>query len=314
MLELRILNGLKSGISLPLDGDELLVGDADDCDIPMLDAGFAGAKFRIATDDGQLYSVDIVLGEFKWQNGEPVNSSDSWSPGAFLYCKEIWLQLALADDPWPETLPSLRAESMESSPPAPVVANEEPVKRARVPKLLILGLAGLSAFGIYSHSFASFSRNAVQGTAAGTDSNIDLAAEIANKQFNPVEKEDRDYVAIFSDMLKEREIKGVSVLKEGDKLVLSGSLSQSDRLILSRMLMRYQMEYEDGPLVKENIQSLAETFPAKIVGVVGGPYGHLLLEDGSRLTVGQSYKGYRLVKIGRDAASFEGKNSITVHW
>lgn len=56
------------------------------------------------------------------------------------------------------------------------------------------------------------------------------------------------------------------------------------------------------------------TLPFRIVQIVGGPNGHVVLEEGSRLFVGDEVEGLRLVLIDNGKVVFDGAQRYEVRW
>jgi len=115
-------------------------------------------------------------------------------------------------------------------------------------------------------------------------------------------------------MIKERELKGLDVSYKDDAIHLMGNLAKREKSIVERMIIRYQFENPNGPIIVDATDSFAESFPVEIVSVVSGLYGHVLLGDGTRLSLGQVYKGYKLVAIRKGSVEFQGKTKVSVNW
>lgn len=54
--------------------------------------------------------------------------------------------------------------------------------------------------------------------------------------------------------------------------------------------------------------------PFKIVQIIGGANGHVVLEDGTRLFVGDQVDDLRLVMIDNSKVVFEGAQRYEVRW
>ena len=54
--------------------------------------------------------------------------------------------------------------------------------------------------------------------------------------------------------------------------------------------------------------------PFKILQIVGGPNGHVVLEEGTRLFVGDEVDGLRLVLIDNSKVVFDGEQRYEVGW
>lgn len=295
MFELRILNGLKNGISFPIDENILSVGAGENCDIFMLDADFSGAQCNLYIDSSGLVRCESISGIFKRVTGEVLGKEAIWSADDYICCGEIWLQLAEASSTWPEELPKL-----ELNLPSNTTQKKRPSSGWRL-FVIAIGLSGVTSLGLNTFSFAGLSTpSSEENTGLLIDENF-LSAE-------------EDYFDIVQKMLSKRELNQLTLKAESDALYLQGSLSSSDQRVLARMLLRYELEYPDALPIENQTDSIAESFQVHIVAVAGGPYGHIILEDGTRLTKGQSYQGYRLVKIGKKEVFFDGKATVSVKW
>lgn len=314
MYELRILSGLKSGISFSLDKEPLYIGSSDDSDILMLDRSFLGAAFSAKETEDRKIEVFFTEGDFKDINGNPLSDTCILEPKDVFFHKDVWLQIASTEAPWLNQIPVVK--------PQPVTPSVKPSKK--IPTILAGGVCSALIFGLYNLSYANQSEQQVssfnsssqsfsqyeQKTSAAiqnaTKVTIGKIAAGAVVQFNHLET--------LESMLRERELNGLRIIKQDNQIVLEGSLSKRDQDVLSRMLMRYEFEYPDSPFVKNATERHGDDFPIKVAAVVSGPYGHVLLEDGTRLYKGQIYQGYRLVNIHADVIEFKGDKKVTVRW
>jgi len=108
MFELRILNGLKSGVSFPLDADILQVGSAADSDILMLDNAFNNAKLSLFCTENGLVKVNILAGGFTDELGNPLLGEREWSLDHYLHIQGVWLKVDKSNAKWPKDLPVIK--------------------------------------------------------------------------------------------------------------------------------------------------------------------------------------------------------------
>ncbi|MTV41747.1 FHA domain-containing protein, partial [Duganella radicis] len=104
MLELRILNGLHRGATLPLDDHPLTIGADDDADVVLVDPGIAARHARLAPDDAgwTLATLDgAVLGA---DHNQPLEAL-ALAPGEPARLGHIWLSIADEDSPWEDPPP-----------------------------------------------------------------------------------------------------------------------------------------------------------------------------------------------------------------
>ncbi|MFT5963094.1 MAG: type III secretion protein D [Burkholderiaceae bacterium] len=110
--ELRILNGLHRGATLPLDGTTLLLGAHDDADVVIVDPGIVAhhaslqpreSGWLLTADAGQIFSADSLV---------PQELLDLWS-GVFFRLGETWLVISPCDAAW-QPLPPMPQPELES--------------------------------------------------------------------------------------------------------------------------------------------------------------------------------------------------------
>ncbi|KZM39130.1 hypothetical protein OA92_21285 [Marinomonas sp. SBI22] len=320
MYELRILSGLKNGISFSLNEEPLYIGSSDENDILMLDRSFLGAAFSVRETDNGKVEVFFTSGDFKSKNGEPLRDTCLLEPQDLFCHKDIWLQIADKETPWLDDVPTLR--------PVPKVKVAR--TRKKTPTVIIGCVCSALVFGIYNLSYANQSDVNQDNTNLPNEiSNASLYASSASQTSLPIQHKEAtikvkpalssaqvelNYLKQIEDMLDERELDGVKLAEQNNQIVLEGSVSKRDKAVLARMLMRYEFEHPNAPIVKDNTNEHGDSFSIKVAAVVSGPYGHLLLEDGTRLYKGQTYMDYRLVAIRSDVIEFQGEKKVAVRW
>jgi type III secretion protein D len=113
-IELRILNGLHRGATLPLDGTTLLLGADEDADVVIVDPGIdahhatlqqCDGNWLLTADAGQIFSADSVM---------PHTLLDL-SIGAFFRLEETWLVISFCDAAW-QPLPPMPQPAYEFDP------------------------------------------------------------------------------------------------------------------------------------------------------------------------------------------------------
>ena len=116
-------------------------------------------------------------------------------------------------------------------------------------------------------------------------------------------------------MLSERELnQRVSLQVINGQVALSGDVSQDDVDLVARMLSRFGEQFDSAVPVISRVRARDGTLPFKIVQIVGGPNGHVVLEEGSRLFVGDEVDGLRLVLIDNSKVVFDGEQRYEVRW
>jgi len=358
MFELRILNGLKSGISFPITEEALLIGDADDSDILMLDRAFFGANVSVRQLSDNTIDVNFISGSFTNSLGEIVEGEHLWSTSDSIHMGGIVLNISETDSIWPEEIPQIEKSVLpvEVKEEREEIKEIEEVKTKKSSKWLITAcvcVSFLSIWGGYNLSYAMLPVNGDEPSFADTSfraqfgvqlkpdyeldirSEVNFSAKIIESPMSALDNNSTpqsktllseempkemavdsaiNYKDIIDTMLKQRDIDAVSLEDNDGVIHLKGILSDMEKRVLKRMIARYNHENPDGDRIQNDTISFAESFPINITSVVSGPYGHILLSDGTRLSLGQAYKGYQLLAINRSSVEFKGKTKVVVDW
>jgi len=116
-------------------------------------------------------------------------------------------------------------------------------------------------------------------------------------------------------MLSERELsQRVTLQVINDQVALNGEVSQDEVELVARMLSRFGEQFDSSVPVISRVRVRDGTLPFRIVQIVGGPNGHVVLEEGSRLFVGDEVEGLRLVLIDNGKVVFDGAQRYEVRW
>jgi type III secretion protein D len=116
-------------------------------------------------------------------------------------------------------------------------------------------------------------------------------------------------------MLNERELsQRVDLQVINGQVALSGDVTQDDVDLVARMLSRFGEQFDSSVPVISRVRVRDGTLPFRIVQIVGGPNGHVVLEEGSRLFVGDEVEGLRLVLIDNGKVVFDGAQRYEVRW
>lgn len=98
------------------------------------------------------------------------------------------------------------------------------------------------------------------------------------------------------------------------QVALSGDVSQEDVELVARMLGRFGEQFDSAVPVISRVRVRDGALPFRIVQIVGGPNGHVVLDEGSRLFVGDEIEGLRLVQIDNNKVVFDGVQRYEVRW
>jgi len=135
----------------------------------------------------------------------------------------------------------------------------------------------------------------------------------------PVQKIDLATVAEVRQqllkMLSERELaQRVSMQVINGQISLNGDVSSEEMALLSRMLGRFAERFDTPVPVISRVREGNSQPPFKITQIVGGPNGHVVLEGGRRLFLGDEVDGLRLVSIDNAKVVFDGLRRYEVRW
>jgi type III secretion protein D len=124
MYELRILNGLHRGATLPLDGQALVVGASEDADIVLVDPGIETRHASVQlTETG--WSLSPLDGDVRDEDSNRPQDLLGLQPGAFARVGQVWLTVVESDAPWqnppPEPIDAI-ADAQTNDPNANVVS------------------------------------------------------------------------------------------------------------------------------------------------------------------------------------------------
>ncbi len=84
--------------------------------------------------------------------------------------------------------------------------------------------------------------------------------------------------------------------------------------LVSRMLSRFGELFDSAVPVISRVRVRDGALPFEIVQIVGGPNGHVVLDEGSRVFVGDEVDGLRLVQIDNSKVVFDGAQRYEVRW
>lgn len=297
MFELRVLNGLRQGAALPLFGEQWSIGAHPDADLMLNDPGIAEQHARLRLI-GSNWSVQAEAGLLHDHEGQVLAQIASlvlnlpFSVGAIRLC------VTLADQPWPET-------------PAPV----SPSRPAEAPRVLQLSSISQTQ---QKRLISAVLVVAIVLVVVGLASTGERQAQASLMPPMVVKHELASPFEVRQQLLKmlsERELsKRVSLQVINGQVALSGEVSQDDVELVSRMLNRFGELFDSAVPVISRVRVRDGTLPFKIVQIVGGPNGHVVLEEGSRLFVGDEVDGLRLVLIDNSKVVFDGAQRFEVRW
>ncbi|WP_177413471.1 FHA domain-containing protein [Pseudomonas sp. R5-89-07] len=299
MFELRVLDGLHQGAALPLFGEQWSLGANPDADLLLNDPGVAEHHARLHLADG-CWSVQAEAGLLKDSNGQVLAQIGELALNMVFSIGSVRLCVSPADQPWPP-VPVLAAPAPEAAGQAPLTLKLSSIPSSQQKRLLSLVLAFavlIAAAGI----IFSGERKAQASLMPPVIQKPELGSPFEVRQQ-------------LLKMLSERELTSrVSLQVINGQISLTGDVSQEDADLVARMLDRFAGQFETAVPVISRVRTRDGALPFKIVQIVSGPNGHVVLDEGTRLFVGDEVNGLRLVLINNSKVVFDGAQRYEVRW
>ncbi|WP_338724800.1 FHA domain-containing protein [Pseudomonas tolaasii] len=299
MYELRVLSGLHQGAALPLFGEQWSIGAHADADLLLNDTGIAEHHARLRLINGG-WSVQAEAGLIQGADGLVLAQISDLPPNTLFSIGVVRLCVTLADQPWPQApAPQPLPTAAESKAPLTLTLSSiSPARQKHLISLLLVCAVILVAVGMASTG----DREAQASLMPTADRKQALASPFEVRQQ-------------LLKMLGERELgQKVSLLVVNGQIVLDGEVPQDDVELVARMLNRFGEQFDTVVPVLSRVRASDGTLPFKILQIVGGPNGHVVLETGSRLFVGDEVEGVRLVLIDNNKVVFDGAQRYEVRW
>ena len=305
MFELRVLDGLHQGAALPLFGDEWSIGAHADADLVLNDAGIAEQHARLRFIDSN-WSVQAEAGLLRSADGQVLAQIARLEVSVPFLVGTVRLCVALADHPWPQ-----------APAPAPAPAAVPTSSRPSVDPVRTLTLSSIS----HSQQKRLLSLVLVVTIIIMAVGMASTGEREAQASLMPPEVKKNELGSPFEvrqqllKMLNERELDHrVSLQVINGQVALNGDVSQEDVDLVARMLSRFGEQFDSDVPVISRVRVRDSAPPFRIVQIVGGPNGHVVLEDGGRLFVGDELDGLRLVLIDNSKVIFDGAQRYEVRW
>ena len=296
LLELRVLSGLHQGAALPLFGEPVSIGADQDADLELCDPGVEGRHAQLFCTDGR-WTLQAQEGLLQDENGTAQAQIADLAPGMAFSIGGIRLCVANAQSAWveePAEVPRVQNEA--------ALDHQGAVPACRKSKWLA---APLGMLALILAGFAWQPGNKAQALSP-----------------KPFVVSDRRQLATTHQvqqqlfkMLIEREL-GIPVRLEvaGDQITLRGDVGKDALGLVSRMLDRFEAQFETPVSIINQVQEISTALPFRIVQIIGGKQAHVVLADGRRLFSGEEMDGLRLTMIDHRRVLFEGKQRYEVNW
>ncbi len=297
MFELRVLDGQHQGAALPLFGEQWSIGAHADADLVLNDPGIAEQHARLRLIES-IWSVQAEAGLLHGADGRVLAQIARLAPNMTFSVGGVRLCVTLADEPWPPA-PAQVSPSQANEPAQMLTLST--LSHSQQKRLLTLVLVATLIFmGV---GMASIGEPEAQAS---------LMPPTVQKQELASPFEVRQQLL---KMLSERELsQRVDLQVINGQIALSGDVSQDEVELVARMLSRFGEQFDSAVPVISRVRARDGTLPFKIVQIVGGPSGHVVLEEGRRLFVGDEVNGLRLVLIDNSKVVFDGAQRYEVRW
>ena len=289
LFELRVLSGLHEGAALPLFGECWSIGADQDADLELYDPGVAARHARLHGMAGR-WTVQAQEGLLQDDAGTVRAQIADLAPGRAFAIGGIRLCVADTQSAWLDE----RADAV-AQPGAPVTAGSK--SKWLAPGILVL-VPILMALAWQPMGTAP--ALAPQPSSASNKRQLVTTAQVHQQLLK---------------MLIERDLgNAVRLQVAADRITLGGEVGQDSLALVSRMLERFEVQFETPVAIVNQVQQTSTVLPFRIVQIIGGPKAHVVLADGRRLFFGDEVQGLRLTAIDNRRVLFEGRQRHEVNW
>ncbi|ARQ77021.1 hypothetical protein B6D87_18925 [Pseudomonas fragi] len=289
LFELRVLSGLHEGAALPLFGECWSIGAHQDADLELYDPGVAARHARLHGLAGR-WTVQAQEGLLQDDAGTVRAQIADLAPGRAFAIGGIRLCVADTQSAWLDEPADAVAQ-----PGAPVTAGSK--SKWLAPGILVL-VPILMALAWQPMGTAP--ALAPQPSSASNKRQLVTTAQVHQQLLK---------------MLIERDLgNAVRLQVAADRITLGGEVGQDSLALVSRMLERFEVQFETPVAIINQVQQASTVLPFRIVQIIGGPKAHVVLADGRRLFFGDEVQGLRLTAIDNRRVLFEGRQRYEVNW
>ena len=289
LFELRVLSGLHEGAALPLFGECWSIGAHQDADLELYDPGVAARHARLHGLAGR-WTVQAQEGLLQDDAGTVRAQIADLASGRAFAIGGIRLCVADTQSAWLDEPADAVAQ-----PGAPVTAGSK--SKWLAPGILVL-VPILMALAWQPMGTAP--ALAPQPSSASNKRQLVTTAQVHQQLLK---------------MLIERDLgNAVRLQVAADRITLGGEVGQDSLALVSRMLERFEVQFETPVAIINQVQQASTVLPFRIVQIIGGPKAHVVLADGRRLFFGDEVQGLRLTAIDNRRVLFEGRQRHEVNW
>ena len=289
LFELRVLSGLHEGAALPLFGECWSIGAHQDADLELYDPGVAARHARLHGMAGR-WTVQAQEGLLQDDAGTVRAQITDLAPGRAFAIGGIRLCVADTQSAWLD-----KPADAVAQPGAPIPAGSK--SKWLAPGILVL-VPILMALAW--QPMGSVPALAPQPSPASNKRQLETAAQVHQQLLK---------------MLIERDLGNTVRLQvAADRITLGGDVGQDSLALVTRMLERFEVQFETPVAIINQVQQASTVLPFRIVQIIGGPKAHVVLADGRRLFFGDEVQGLRLTAIDNRRVLFEGRQRHEVNW
>lgn len=291
LFELRVLSGLHEGAALPLFGECWSIGAHQDADLELYDPGVAARHARLHGMAGR-WTVQAQEGLLQDDTGTVRAQIADLAPGRAFAIGGIRLCVADTQSAWLD-----KPADAVAQPGATVPAGSKSKSKWLAPGILVL-VPILMALAW--QPMGSVPALAPQPSPASNKRQLETAAQVHQQLLK---------------MLIERDLGNTVRLQvAADRITLGGDVGQDSLALVTRMLERFEVQFETPVTIVNQVQQTSTVLPFRIVQIIGGQKAHVVLADGRRLFFGDEVQGLRLTAIDNRRVLFEGRQRHEVNW
>jgi type III secretion protein D len=291
LFELRVLSGLHEGAALPLFGECWSIGAHQDADLELYDPGVAARHARLHGMAGR-WTVQAQEGLLQDDTGTVRAQIADLAPGRAFAIGGIRLCVADTQSAWLD-----KPADAVAQPGAPIPAGSKSKSKWLAPGILVL-VPILMALAW--QPMGSVPALAPQPSPASNKRQLETAAQVHQQLLK---------------MLIERDLGNTVRLQvAADRITLGGDVGQDSLALVTRMLERFEVQFETPVTIVNQVQQTSTVLPFRIVQIIGGQKAHVVLADGRRLFFGDEVQGLRLTAIDNRRVLFEGRQRHEVNW
>lgn len=342
MLELRILNGLHRGATLPLDGQAVNIGACDAADVVMADHGIE-ADHALLTPNGDAWLLTSAGGAVYAADSGRAQERVDLRAGECARVGDIWLSIAWPDAPWeappplPDPEPQFDPREAAADDAPATTASEACPDAAPRPRghwrrrgigAVLATLAAMLAATAYALTTrappsAPLAVDPVRMGAAPAPAAAPAVSPAASPSASPAAAPAVSpaivgkpaLAALFRKRLADAELLNRFDLALGEQAwTMQAHLDDEETARFERILNSFIKEHDITFPVSAKAVTAEAMLPFRIGQVISGANASVVTEDGARLYVGDDYRGVRLVSIQPSRATFFGKRKIEVIW